>query len=116
MDSERTERRCRVCGHELAPGMKICDRCGSVQRGAKARGEDGEPGVRVVPCKYCGKSTTEEEKVCNACQDLEERVASGYYGPKLPEPPARRAGLLETLRAIWAAVKRFFRRLFHVKG
>ncbi len=106
-----------MCGHPLEPGMKICDKCGSIQRGSRARGERATTTSmpRAVPCKFCGESTTNEEKVCNACVALQERIASGYYSPEIPESPPGPAGFIATLRAIWAAVLRFLRRLFSRK-
>ena len=62
------QRTCIVCGHNLGPYGRICDKCGSIQRPV---GGDGlpVPPDRVKPCERCGQPMPAEdpEDFCEEC-------------------------------------------------
>ncbi|MDD5448198.1 MAG: hypothetical protein PHO53_03435 [Actinomycetota bacterium] len=61
---------CRVCGNMLPPYMRICDRCGSIQRPVAG---DGEP----IPedewgaCQRCGIPIPAGDVLCAECAAIE---------------------------------------------
>jgi hypothetical protein len=59
-------RACIVCGHELGPYLRICDKCGSIQRPI---GGDGIPipPDQITACLICGKPALMEERICAEC-------------------------------------------------
>ena len=59
-------RACIVCGHELGPYLRICDKCGSIQR---PMGGDGMPipPDQITSCLICGKPALMEERICAEC-------------------------------------------------
>lgn len=115
METGRERKYCRSCGHELKPGMRICDSCGSIQRPSKGSREKGASTLSgMVPCKFCGKETGREESLCGECAALEERIASGYYRPDVPLP--EKTGMGKLLGDICRTIRRFFRKLFRRKG
>lgn len=71
-------RACIVCGHELGPYLRICDKCGSIQRPI---GGDGMPipPDQITACLICGKPALMEERICAECIEAaasEEIVAN----------------------------------------
>lgn len=63
---------CTVCGRELESYVRICDRCGSIQRPA------GGDGIPIPPedmdtCENCGQQYFKEDKtrVDNLCPDCD---------------------------------------------
>lgn len=66
-DEEKVSpRACRVCGHTLAPYLRICDKCGSIQRPIFG---DGTPvaSEKLARCVRCGKPIPEGEEYCYEC-------------------------------------------------
>lgn len=57
---------CRMCGHHLEPGMRICDRCGSVQRSTRVQGRQ-ETGIKLGTCKMCGAEIKPQKTMCDRC-------------------------------------------------
>jgi predicted nucleic acid-binding Zn ribbon protein len=59
-------RACIVCGHELGPYLRICDKCGSIQRPI---GGDGVPipPDQITACLICGKPVLMDERICAEC-------------------------------------------------
>ena len=63
-----TDRTCIVCGYNLGPYGRICDRCGSIQRPAAGTGAMLPPD-KFRPCERCGEPIPEEsqETLCDEC-------------------------------------------------
>lgn len=77
-------RTCRTCGHEMEPGMRICDRCGSVQRSSRTKEAKPAPS-KVSHCKICGAEIRGTKALCSKCLATEAtRHATegkpGYFG------------------------------------
>lgn len=77
-------RACIVCGHELGPYLKICDKCGSIQRPI---GGDGMPipPDQITSCLICGKPVLMEDRICAECIEAaasEEVVAQAIASQK----------------------------------
>lgn len=66
------DRSCVVCGHNLGPYGRICDKCGSIQRPAKGSGALLPP-EKFKPCTKCGAPVPENsrEELCNDCIEKE---------------------------------------------
>ncbi len=68
-----TDRTCIVCGHNLGPYGRICDKCGSIQRPV---GGDGLPlpPDKFKACERCGNPIPVEsmEDLCEQCLTGEE--------------------------------------------
>lgn len=62
---------CVVCGHKLGPYMKICDRCGSIQRPAEGAGLLLPP-EEFAHCKRCGMPIPVGDELCAECAAIEE--------------------------------------------
>lgn len=62
------DRTCMVCGHNLGPYGRICDKCGSIQRPAAGSGALLPPD-KYKPCESCGQPIPEEsqETLCDRC-------------------------------------------------
>jgi hypothetical protein len=62
------DRTCIVCGYNLGPYGRICDKCGSIQRPAAGSGAMLPPD-RFRPCERCGEPIPEEsqETLCDGC-------------------------------------------------
>jgi len=70
-------RACIVCGHELGPYLRICDKCGSIQRPIAGDGTPIPPD-QLTACLICGKPVLMEERICAECVEAaasEEIVA-----------------------------------------
>ncbi len=65
-------RTCMVCGHDLGPYGRICDKCGSIQRPAVGSGALLPPD-KFKPCEKCGAPVPEEsqETLCEECIEKE---------------------------------------------
>ncbi|MHB8897010.1 MAG: hypothetical protein ACYC99_17800 [Candidatus Geothermincolia bacterium] len=66
------DRTCIVCGHNLGPYGRICDKCGSIQRPVAAGGALLPP-EKYKPCEKCGAPILEEslETLCEECIEKE---------------------------------------------
>jgi len=66
------DRTCIVCGHNLGPYGRICDKCGSIQRPAAGSGALLPPD-KFRPCEKCGAPVPEEsqETMCEECLEKE---------------------------------------------
>jgi predicted amidophosphoribosyltransferase len=66
------DRTCIVCGHNLGPYGRICDKCGSIQRPAAGSGALLPPD-KFKPCEKCGNPVPEEsqETLCDECIETE---------------------------------------------
>lgn len=81
------DRTCAVCGHNLGPYGRICDKCGSIQRPAVGSGALLPPD-KYKPCERCGQPMPEEssETLCDRCIESEKPLPviviedSGKYG------------------------------------
>ena len=77
VDYLEMRRACLVCGHEMEPSSRICDKCGSIRRTAKPLGHR-RPAEKTGACRRCGEPVPERETLCETCARLEkERRASG---------------------------------------
>jgi predicted amidophosphoribosyltransferase len=67
------DRTCIVCGYNLGPYGRICDRCGSIQRPAAGSGALLPPD-KFKPCESCGEPIPEEsqETLCDECIEKEK--------------------------------------------
>jgi hypothetical protein len=66
------DRTCVVCGHNMGPYGRICDKCGSIQRPAAGTGALLPPD-KFKPCEKCGAPVPEEsqEVLCEECIEKE---------------------------------------------
>jgi len=69
-------RYCYVCGHELVPYLRICDKCGTIQRPV------GGDGIPIPPdqmgvCEYCGMPVLAEDRYCTDCLQKEPEWPPG---------------------------------------
>jgi hypothetical protein len=66
------DRTCVVCGHNMGPYGRICDKCGSIQRPASGSGALIPP-EKFKPCEKCGAPVLEEsqEVLCEECLEKE---------------------------------------------
>ncbi|PKQ28673.1 MAG: hypothetical protein CVT63_01445 [Candidatus Anoxymicrobium japonicum] len=62
------DRLCIVCGHNLGPYGRICDKCGSIQRPIAGSGTLFPPD-KFIPCEKCDAPVLEEtgKTVCEEC-------------------------------------------------
>ena len=62
------DRTCIVCGYNLGPYGRICDKCGSIQRPAAGSGALLPPD-KFKACERCGEPILEEsqETLCDEC-------------------------------------------------
>ena len=67
------DRTCIVCGHNLGPYGRICDKCGSIQRPAAGSGALLPPD-KYKPCEKCGEPIPEDsqETMCEECIEREK--------------------------------------------
>ena len=67
------DRTCIVCGHNLGPYGRICDKCGSIQRPAAGSGALLPPD-KYIACEKCGAPILEEtgETMCDDCMETEK--------------------------------------------
>ena len=67
------DRTCIVCGYNLGPYGRICDKCGSIQRPAAGSGALLPPD-KFKPCESCGEPIPEEsqETLCDECIEKEK--------------------------------------------
>jgi predicted amidophosphoribosyltransferase len=67
------DRTCIVCGHNLGPYGRICDKCGSIQRPAAGSGALLPPD-KYIACEKCGAPILEEtgETVCEDCMESDK--------------------------------------------
>lgn len=107
-------RACIVCGHELGPYLRICDKCGSIQRPI---GGDGMPipPDQITACLICGKPALMEERICAECIEAaasEEIVANAIATQeteskkkaKIVSAAVGSLSLAATGASIWAAL------------
>ena len=107
-------RACIVCGHELGPYLRICDKCGSIQRPI---GGDGMPipPDEITECLICGKPVLMEERICAECIEAaasEEIVAKaiamqetkGRRKAKIVSAMVGSVSLAATAASIWATL------------
>lgn len=66
------DRTCIVCGHNLGPYGRICDKCGSIQRPAAGSGTLLPPD-KYIACEKCAAPILEEtgETLCDDCMESE---------------------------------------------
>jgi vacuolar-type H+-ATPase subunit F/Vma7/predicted nucleic acid-binding Zn ribbon protein len=105
---------CRVCGHLMEPGMRICYDCGSIQRSARAKGMHQTPS-RTASCHLCGAEIPEYKTLCGKCAALRKKQAESE--PAEVEATVRAgktspAANTSVLRALVEAIARFMRRVF----
>lgn len=62
-------RTCHVCGNQLPLYLKICDRCGSIQRPVSGDGKPLEPLPPGI-CQRCRKQIPEDRRYCQECEKL----------------------------------------------
>jgi vacuolar-type H+-ATPase subunit F/Vma7/RNA polymerase subunit RPABC4/transcription elongation factor Spt4 len=102
---------CRVCGHLMEPGMRICYECGSIQRSVRAKGMHHTPS-RTAACHLCGAQIPEYKTLCAKCaaskknQVTEDKVA----GAKVHAPEKA-----SVVRALIESIVQFIRRVFQTK-
>gem|GEM_PF-4337615 len=79
-DNEKSapERTCIVCGHPLEPYMRICERCGSIQRPFKTP-QRKFPKERFSTCERCGKQIPEGKKLCDECKVLMKKKKPNIF-------------------------------------
>jgi len=70
MTRARGNQMCIVCGHNLGPYGRICDKCGSIQRPSKGDGLPLPPD-KLKPCVRCGQMIPVEsqEDICAECAE-----------------------------------------------
>ncbi|MCG2795481.1 MAG: hypothetical protein L6427_06400 [Actinomycetia bacterium] len=64
---------CVVCGHNLGPYLRICDKCGSIQRPVEGDGAVIPPDEFGV-CAQCGMTIPIEDALCAECAAIESIV------------------------------------------
>lgn len=67
------DKTCIVCGHNLGPYGRICDKCGSIQRPVRGDGLPLPPD-KYKACERCGEPILIEsqEDICEECAIIEE--------------------------------------------
>ncbi|MBU4489089.1 MAG: hypothetical protein KKE79_00455 [Actinobacteria bacterium] len=68
-----TDQACVVCGHNLGPYLRICDKCGSIQRPMEGDGAVIPPDEFGV-CAQCGMTIPIEDALCAECAAIESIV------------------------------------------
>ncbi len=98
------ERTCIVCGHNLGPYGRICDKCGSIQRPTRGDGLPLPPD-RVKPCERCGQPMPAEdpEDICEECAKTDAPSPIIWLDEE-PDPhrKARRTAKISTAAAAGA--------------
>ncbi len=94
-------KQCCVCGHLMEPGMRICDKCGSIARPARARGLHSTPS-RTSSCQLCGVEIPAHKTLCSKCASMPRR-----------KPAAPKTSVL---RSLHQAIMMFLQRLFNRGG
>jgi len=61
-----SEKACPVCGHVLGPYLRICDKCGSIQRRSTTAGTQAVS-VKMGTCRVCGIPVPPDETLCAKC-------------------------------------------------
>lgn len=67
------DRSCVVCGHNLGPYLRICDKCGSIQRPTAGDGTVIPPD-EFGACARCGIPIPAEDLLCAECAAIESIV------------------------------------------
>lgn len=67
------DRACVVCGHNLGPYLRICDKCGSIQRRIEGDGTIIPPD-EFGACARCGITIPIEDTLCAECAAIESIV------------------------------------------
>lgn len=67
------DRACVVCGHNLGPYLRICDKCGSIQRHVEGDGTIIPPD-EFGACARCGITIPIEDTLCAECAAIESIV------------------------------------------
>jgi hypothetical protein len=88
---KNVERTCIVCGHNLGPYGRICDKCGSIQRPVKGDGL-ALPPDKYKPCERCGEPILIELQtdLCEECSATEEIPQVVWVEDEDPHRKARR--------------------------
>jgi predicted nucleic acid-binding Zn ribbon protein len=107
-------RACIVCGHELGPYLRICDKCGSIQRPI---GGDGVPipPDQITSCLICGKPVLMEDRICAECieaaaseevvaQAMASQETAGKRKAKIVSAAVGSVSLAATAASIWALI------------
>jgi hypothetical protein len=90
-------RTCIVCGHNLGPYGRICDKCGSIQRPVRGDGRPLPPD-RYKACQRCGEPIPVEsqEDICENCASIEEPHPVVWVEDEDPHGKARRAAMISS--------------------
>jgi predicted amidophosphoribosyltransferase len=93
----RFDRTCIVCGHNLGPYGRICDKCGSIQRPVKGDGLPLPPD-RYKACERCGEPIPIElqEDICEECANIEEPHAVIWVEDEDPFKKSKRLALISS--------------------
>lgn len=99
------DRPCIVCGHNLGPYGRICDKCGSIQRPVGGNGIPLPPD-RFKPCQRCGNPVPLEsnEDLCEQCRTGERIPEVVWVEDADPHRRARLAAAVSSGVSIAAAV------------
>lgn len=100
---------CRTCGHLMEPGMRICYECGSIQRGARAKGMHRTPS-QTASCHLCGGQIPDYKTLCEKCAAVRKKQAAEAKSADM-KVDAPEAGT-SRFRALVEAIVRFLHRLF----
>jgi hypothetical protein len=86
------DRTCIVCGHNLGPYGRICDKCGSIQRPVRGDGL-ALPPDKYIACERCGEPILIELQtdICEECATEEEVPSVVWVEDEDPHKKARRA-------------------------
>lgn len=72
-EEESGRRFCMACGHEMDKLQRICEKCGSIMRPARAGGKKNPP-ERHSSCERCGGEIPFGRNHCDKCSDyIKER-------------------------------------------
>lgn len=91
-------RTCIVCGHNLGPYGRICDKCGSIQRPVMGDGRPLPPD-RFKACERCGEPIPMEsqEDICENCASIEEPHPVVWVEDEDPHRKARRTAMISSI-------------------
>jgi hypothetical protein len=88
---KNVDRACIVCGHNLGPYGRICDKCGSIQRPVRGDGL-ALPPDKYTACERCGEPILIELQttLCEDCATIEEVPNVVWLEDEDPHKKARR--------------------------
>src|SRR5665647_2363466 len=105
---ELEARTCRTCGHLMEPGMRICYECGSIQRGARAKGMHSTPS-KTASCHMCCAQIPDYKTMCEKCSAIRKKQTADAKSPDTKVVAPEEGTSL--LRALVARIRRFLHRL-----